>query len=75
MGYDLDLFDNPDAISSQLTCTICSGVLKNPVQTPCEHLFWYDPEHDWRCNASFTQVEWLSGCDADVWLSRPFCVC
>ncbi len=32
---------SPDAISRQLICSICSGVLKNPVQVnPCEHLFW-----------------------------------
>lgn len=35
------LFENPDAISRQLLCVICGGVLENPVQTPCEHLFWY----------------------------------
>ena len=31
---------NPDAISRQLLCVICGGVLENPVQTPCEHLIW-----------------------------------
>lgn len=41
MGYDTDLFVDGDRISRQLICSICSGVLENPVMTPCEHLFWY----------------------------------
>ena len=38
--FAVQLFVNPDAISRQLLCVICGGVLENPVQTPCEHLFW-----------------------------------
>ena len=41
MGFDLDVFCDPDSISRQLLCVICGGVLKNPVETECEHLFWY----------------------------------
>ncbi|CAG0889552.1 unnamed protein product [Cyprideis torosa] len=38
MGYDLARFPCPP--DEDLTCSICSGVLENPVQAPqCEHAF------------------------------------
>lgn len=38
MGYDLTKF--PEVVNEELICSICCGVLDQPVQTPaCEHLF------------------------------------
>lgn len=37
MGYDLTRFSCE--IHEEFICTICTSVLENPVQTPCEHFF------------------------------------
>ena len=39
MGWDQERFVNKDTILTDLICTICNDVLKEPVQTPCEHCF------------------------------------
>lgn len=37
MGYDLTRFTCE--INEEFICTICTLVLENPLQTPCEHSF------------------------------------
>lgn len=37
MGWDVDLF--PETVDSELICSICTGVLDEPVETPCRHVF------------------------------------
>ncbi|XP_078097104.1 RING finger protein 151 [Mustelus asterias] len=36
-GYDVELFEN--APDPEFICTICHGVLKNPVELGCQHVF------------------------------------
>ncbi|XP_041063358.1 RING finger protein 151 [Carcharodon carcharias] len=36
-GYDIELFEN--APDPEFICTICHGVLKNPVELGCQHVF------------------------------------
>ena len=50
MGWDLERFVNKDNILSGLICSICTDVIEEPVQTPCEHCF---------CKSCITQ--WLRG--------------
>ena len=48
MGYDDDLFVDPDRISSVLKCQICMNVLENPlVIKKCEHMFCDYCINDW----------------------------
>jgi Zinc finger, C3HC4 type (RING finger) len=49
MGFELDVFANPDSISPSLLCPICQMVVENPVVTPSDHLF---------CEACL--LEWLT---------------
>lgn len=37
MGYDQTRFSHE--INEEFICTICTLVLENPIQTPCEHSF------------------------------------
>ena len=38
MGFDLQRF--PNGVDEELICSICSGVLEDPLQAPtCEHAF------------------------------------
>jgi hypothetical protein len=46
MGFDVSDFE--ETVSEHLVCSLCHGVLENPVQTPCDHLF---------CEAEL--LEWL----------------
>lgn len=39
MGWDKDRFVNKDSILSDLICAICTDVISDPIQTPCEHCF------------------------------------
>ena len=50
MGWDIDRFVDKDNIIEDLVCTICTDVVDDPLQTPCDHLF---------CNECITQ--WLKG--------------
>lgn len=45
MGYELNRF--VDKISEDLLCSICSKVLKEPVQSPSEFLFCSDCIKQW----------------------------
>lgn len=45
MGYDLTRFSGE--INDEFICTICTLVLENPVQTPCEHSFCDDCIKGW----------------------------
>ena len=48
MGYDEDLFADPDRISSVLKCQICFCILENPlVLKKCEHIFCDYCINDW----------------------------
>lgn len=37
MGYDLTRF--VDHVDDEFQCQICTLVLENPIETPCEHFF------------------------------------
>ena len=37
MGWDVDRF--PGEVDSELICCICTGVLEDPVELPCRHVF------------------------------------
>lgn len=47
MGLESDLLVHPERLSPQLICPICTQVLRNPVQTPSEHLFCEDELLEW----------------------------
>lgn len=60
MGYDIARF--VDKIDENFHCIICTTVLENPVQSPCEHIF---------CNDCI--ITWLTvknTCPADQCLLR-----
>ena len=48
MGIDIDRFPDKHSVIDSLICTICTDVVEDPVQTPCEHCF---------CKSCITQ--WL----------------
>lgn len=56
MGHDLELFVYPERISSELICPICTQVLKNPVQTPSEHLFCEEELLEWMSHSTLCPV-------------------
>ena len=37
MGWDVDRF--PGEVDSELICCICTGVLEDPAESPCRHVF------------------------------------
>ena len=39
MGWDKERFIDKDCILNDLICSICTEVILDPVQTPCEHCF------------------------------------
>ena len=50
MGWDINRFLEKDKIVEELICTICTDIIKDPVQTNCEHTF---------CRECITR--WLEG--------------
>ena len=48
MGWDINRFPDKHNIIDSLICSVCTDVVEDPVQTPCEHCF---------CRACITQ--WL----------------
>ena len=47
MGYDVERF-SPQNVDEELICTICRGVLEDPLQFPsCEHAFCASCIHGW----------------------------
>ncbi|KAH9413319.1 E3 ubiquitin-protein ligase NRDP1-like [Dermatophagoides pteronyssinus] len=46
MGFDTDRFEDCE-ISEELICSICTGVLEDPLTTHCDHLFCNDCINDW----------------------------
>ena len=47
MGWDIERFVNKAAVMEELMCSICTDVLENPVQTPCQHNFCNDCIKTW----------------------------
>lgn len=45
MGYESVLFVNE--IDEEFHCTICTMVLENPMQSPCEHIFCNECIEGW----------------------------
>ncbi|XP_020824226.1 RING finger protein 151-like isoform X2 [Phascolarctos cinereus] len=45
MGYDIERFVG--YVNEGLLCCICQGVLKDPLQAPCEHAFCASCIHGW----------------------------
>ena len=39
MGWDINRFPDRHSIIDSLICTVCTDVVEDPVQTPCEHCF------------------------------------
>ena len=58
MGWDINRFPDRHNVIDSLICTVCTDVVEDPVQTPCEHCF---------CRGCITQ--WLqqgnSSCPVD----------
>ena len=59
MGIDIERFPG---VSPELICSICAGVLENPVELPCRHVFcspcisrWLDTNHS--CPNCRTEVQ------------------
>ena len=52
MGFELQRFPNGE-VESELICSICKGVLENPLETSCQHLFCGECIHQWllRCKS------------------------
>lgn len=46
MGFDTDRFEDSE-ISEELICSICTGVLEDPLTTHCDHLFCNECINDW----------------------------
>ena len=44
MGFDIDRF--PD-VNHELICCICTGVLEDPIESPCRHVFCSDCIKTW----------------------------
>merc|ERR1711965_521361 len=61
MGFELANFVEGQSVSRHLICSICHGVLENPVQTACEHLFCEDELIEWLCHKSSCPV-----CQAEI---------
>ena len=47
MGFELDRFLEKERIPSELICSICTDILEDPVQTPCEHNYCSDCINRW----------------------------
>ena len=47
MGWDTKRFASGDSIIDDLICSICTGVLDQPLQAPCEHSFCKECIQDW----------------------------
>ena len=47
MGWDLDRFVDKDRIAEHLICSICTEVMEDPLQTPCEHSFCKECINRW----------------------------
>lgn len=52
MGFEVQRFPNGE-VESELICSICTGVLEKPLETPCQHLFCGECIHQWllRCKS------------------------
>ena len=47
MGWSIDRFIDKEFIEDALICTICTDVVKDPVQTQCDHTFCQDCIKRW----------------------------
>ena len=47
MGWDIRRFEERGSIVQALVCSICTDVMKDPVETPCEHSFCIDCINRW----------------------------
>ena len=47
MGWNIERFIAKEAIVDEFICSICTDVVENPVQTPCQHLFCNDCIRRW----------------------------
>ena len=54
MGWDIERFVNKAAVMEELMCSICTDVLENPVQTPCQHNFCNDCIKTWLDDGKLT---------------------
>ncbi|KAJ6640026.1 E3 ubiquitin-protein ligase NRDP1 [Pseudolycoriella hygida] len=61
MGYELAGFVNE--VDKEFICSICMMVMKNPVQSPCEHIFCSECIRSW--------IPLLENCPVDRQLLRP----
>jgi len=66
MGLETDLLVHPERLSPQLICPICTQVLRNPVQTPSDHLFCEDELLEWMTISSFCPVTKLQLLAQDI---------
>ena len=54
MGWDVERFVNKTEVMEELMCSICTDVLENPVQTPCQHNFCNDCIKVWLDDGKLT---------------------
>ena len=47
MGWNIGRFIDIDRVLDDFICVICTDVVENPVQTPCEHIFCRDCIMEW----------------------------
>ena len=47
MGWDINRFLDKDSLVEEIICTVCTDVVKEPVQTPCDHLFCKECITNW----------------------------
>ena len=47
MGWDIERFTDKDSVGDDLICTICTDVVNDPMQTPCDHLFCKECINKW----------------------------
>jgi E3 ubiquitin-protein ligase NRDP1 len=47
MGWNIERFFAKETIVDEFICSICTDVVENPVQTPCQHLFCNDCIRRW----------------------------
>ena len=54
MGWSPDRILDKSYLTEEVECPICTTIVKNPVQTPCEHVFCNDCIKDWLQTGNFT---------------------
>eukprot|EP00124_Ichthyophonus_hoferi_P001154 Ihof_evm11s54 gene=Ihof_evmTU11s54 len=46
-GYNIERFIDKNAFVNECICSICSNILRDPLVTPCEHVFCSECIQKW----------------------------